>query len=71
MLSVGNGIYYRPKEKIIHADNAHKNFQRPGGDHLRLLATFEQWEATQFSGQWCMENFVQVRSMRRARDIKE
>lgn len=26
MLSVGNSIFYRPKEKIMHADNAHRNF---------------------------------------------
>jgi pre-mRNA-splicing factor ATP-dependent RNA helicase DHX16 len=32
MLSVGNSIFYRPKDKILHADNAHKNFIRPGGD---------------------------------------
>jgi len=41
MVSVGNSVFYRPKEKAMHADNAHKNFIRPGGDHLRLLAVFE------------------------------
>lgn len=24
MLSVNNAIYYRPKDKAVHADNAHK-----------------------------------------------
>ena len=71
MLSVGNSVFHRPKEKVIHADNAHKNFSRPGGDHIRLLNVYEQWKETNFSAQWCMENFVQVRSMRRAQDIKE
>lgn len=37
MLSVGNSIFYRPKEKSVHADNAKLNFHRPGGDHLALL----------------------------------
>ena len=41
MLSVGAAIYYRPKEKLLHADNAHRNFLRPGGDHLKLLATYD------------------------------
>jgi pre-mRNA-splicing factor ATP-dependent RNA helicase DHX16 len=41
MLSVGNSIFYRPKEKAIHADNARKNFFRPGGDHMTLLNVFE------------------------------
>lgn len=71
MLSVGNSIFYRPKDKALHADNAHKNFIRAGGDHIRLLNVFEQWKETNFSAQWCMENFIQVRSMKRARDIKE
>jgi len=29
MLSVGNTVFYRPKEKQVHADNAKKNFYRP------------------------------------------
>ena len=41
MLSVGNSVFYRPKEKGIHADNARKNFFRPGGDHMSLLNVFE------------------------------
>lgn len=71
MLSVGNSIFFRPAEKVMHADNAHKNFIRPGGDHVRLLTVYEQWKETNYSAQWCMENFIQIRSMRRARDIKE
>ena len=43
MLSVGNSIFYRPREKAMHADNARKNFFRAGGDHVSLLAVFEQW----------------------------
>ena len=42
MLSVGNSIFYRPKDKIVHADQARKNFFRPGGDHLTLLAVWNQ-----------------------------
>ncbi|EGR31544.1 hypothetical protein IMG5_107640 [Ichthyophthirius multifiliis] len=73
MLSVGNTIFYRPadKEKKIHADNCKKSFYRPGGDHLALLNCFNQWQDTSFSQQWCFENFIQFRSMKRARDIRE
>ena len=71
MLTVGNAIFYRPKEKALHADNAKKNFFRPGGDHLALLNVYNQWVETNHSMQWCFENFIQLRSMRRARDIKE
>ena len=41
MLSNGNSVFFRPKEKALHADNARKNFWRPGGDHMTLLSVFE------------------------------
>ncbi|XP_032225192.1 pre-mRNA-splicing factor ATP-dependent RNA helicase DHX16 [Nematostella vectensis] len=71
MLSVNNAIFYRPKDKIVHADNARTNFFRPGGDHLTLLNVYDQWAETDYSTQWCYENFIQHRSMKRARDVRE
>lgn len=71
MLSVNNAIFYRPKDKIVHADTARKNFFSPGGDHLSLLNVYNQWAETDYSTQWCFENFVQHRSMKRARDVRE
>jgi HrpA-like RNA helicase len=71
MLAAGNAIFFRPKEKAMHADNARKNFFRPGGDHITLLNVFQQWKETEYSSSWCLENFIQVRSMKRARDIKD
>lgn len=72
MLSVGNAIFYRPKDRAVHADNAKLNFHRGGvGDQIGLMNVFNGWADTNFSTQWCYENFVQVRSMKRARDIRE
>ncbi|CDR94615.1 ATP-DEPENDENT RNA HELICASE, putative [Babesia bigemina] len=71
MLGVGNNIFYRPKDKQLHADNARKNFFRTGGDHLVLLNVYNQWEEAEFSVAWCYENYVQHKSLRRARDIRE
>lgn len=71
MLSAGSAIFYRPKDKQVHADNAHRNFHRPGGDHMTLLNLYNQWEETGFNMQWCYENFVQYRSLKRARDVRE
>jgi pre-mRNA-splicing factor ATP-dependent RNA helicase DHX16 len=71
MLDVNNAVFYRPKDKAVHADNARQNFFRPGGDHLTLLNVYNQWRETNYSTQWCFENFIQHRSMRRARDIRE
>ena len=44
MLSVNNSVFYRPKDKIIHADAARANFFNGSGDHLTLLNVYRQWE---------------------------
>lgn len=72
MLSIGASVFYRPKEKALHADTAKMNFARGGGgDHISLLRCYSEWADCDYSTQWCFENFVQVRSMRKARDIRE
>lgn len=72
MLSVNNTIFYRPKEKKVVADAARAAFSRGGGgDHIALLNCYRQWRDSGFSNQWCFENFVQTRSMKRARDIRD
>ena len=61
MLGIGNAVFYRPKDKAVHADNAHNNFHRGGvGDHIALLNVYNGWAETNFSAQFCYENFVQV-----------
>lgn len=38
MLSIGNSVFYRPKDKQVHADNARLNFHTGNvGDHIALL----------------------------------
>ncbi|XP_074423658.1 pre-mRNA-splicing factor ATP-dependent RNA helicase DHX16 [Larus michahellis] len=71
MLSVNNAIFYRPKDKVLHADSARLGFHVPGGDHLVLLNVYNQWVSSGHSLQWCYEHFVQARSLRRARDVRE
>jgi pre-mRNA-splicing factor ATP-dependent RNA helicase DHX16 len=64
MLSCGNAVFYRPKDKAVHADNAKYNFARGGGgDHLALLRVYNEWADSNFSTQWCYENYVQVCSI--------
>ena len=71
MLSVNNSIFYRPKDKILLADTARQNFFNQHGDHLTLLNVYNQWVETSYSTQWCFENFIQHRSMKRARDVRD
>jgi len=65
LLNVNSAIFYRSKDKLILADTAHRNFFSQGGDHLTLLNIYNQWANTDFSINWCYENYIQLRSMRR------
>jgi pre-mRNA-splicing factor ATP-dependent RNA helicase DHX16 len=38
---------------------------------MTLLNVFNQWAETDFSIQWCFENLIQHRSMKRARDVRD
>lgn len=72
MLSVNNVIFLRPKGKKLMADAARSALSRGGGgDHMMLLRCYVQWRDSGFSSQWCFENYVQARSMKRSRDIIE
>jgi len=70
MLSVQN-IFYRPKDKQEIADQKKAKFHQPEGDHLTLLAVYNSWKNHKFSHPWCYENFVQVRTLKRAMDIRK
>jgi hypothetical protein len=37
-----------------------------GGDHLALMRCYNEWIDTDYSTQWCFENFLQVRSLNKA-----
>ncbi|QRV92171.1 Helicase associated domain (HA2) [Ceratobasidium sp. AG-Ba] len=71
MLSESSSLFYRPKDKKMHADKARQNFVKSGGDHFTLLNIWEQWSETNYSQQWCYENFVQFKSLSRVRDIRD
>lgn len=70
MLSVQN-VFYRPKDKQAQADAKKARFFQPEGDQLTLLTVYKGWEASKFSQPWCMDNFIQGRSMKRAQDVRK
>ncbi|CAL1357892.1 unnamed protein product [Linum trigynum] len=72
MLSVDNAIFYSPKNLQAMAENAKKRFEDGDvGDHIALLRVYNSWKETDFSSGWCRENFIQARSMKRARDVRD
>lgn len=70
MLSVQN-VFYRPKDKQALADQKKAKFNQSEGDHLTLLAVYNSWKNNKFSNAWCYENFVQVRTLKRAQDVRK
>uniref|UniRef100_A0A915PPL1 RNA helicase n=1 Tax=Setaria digitata TaxID=48799 RepID=A0A915PPL1_9BILA len=70
MLSVQN-VFYRPKDKQEIADQKKAKFHQPEGDHLTLLAVYNSWKHHHFSQPWCYENFIQIRTLKRAQDIRK
>jgi ATP-dependent RNA helicase DHX8/PRP22 len=70
MLSVEN-IFYRPKEKQALADQKRSKFFQSEGDHLMLLEVYNCWKRNYRSSGWCHENFIQLRSLKRADEVRK
>jgi len=70
MLSVQT-VFYRPKEKQQQADQKKAKFHDPHGDHLTLLNVYNSWKQSGYSNPWCFDNFIQARSMKRAKDVRQ
>lgn len=68
MLSVQN-VFYRPKDKQALADQKKAKFHQAEGDHMTLLAVYNSWKNNKFSSPWCYDNFVQVRTLKKAQDV--
>ncbi|KAK3900524.1 hypothetical protein C8A05DRAFT_35828 [Staphylotrichum tortipilum] len=64
-------VFYRPKEKQTQADQKKAKFHDPSGDHLTMLNVYNSWKNNGYANTWCFENFIQARSMRRAKDVRE
>lgn len=71
MLSVNGAIFFKPKDKAIHAEASRKSFFSVTGDHLMLMKVYDDWAASGYNKQWCYEKFIQYKSMCRARDVRE
>lgn len=70
MLSVPQ-VFYRPKERMKESDLARSRFFVPESDHLTLLNVYSQWKSNRFSHRWCSKNFLQFKSLQRAREIRD
>lgn len=70
MLSESSNLFYRPKDKREQADKRKDAFSQELGDHLTLLNIWQEWSSTGFSNIWCEDNFLQYRTLKRAKEIR-
>lgn len=71
MLGESGNLFYRPKDKREIADKRKEKFHQEEGDHFTLLDIWKSWVETGYSVQWCQDNFVQYKTLKRAKDIRE
>lgn len=72
MLSESATLFLRPKDKKLHADAARNRFvSREGGDFLTLLNVYTAWAEAEYDVLWAKENYLQQRTLNRARDVRD
>ncbi|CAK7909541.1 pre-mRNA-splicing factor ATP-dependent RNA helicase-like protein Prp2p [[Candida] anglica] len=71
MLGESSNLFYRPKDKKEAADKCKEKFHQEQGDHLTLLEIWKEWVDTGYSSQWCQDNYVQYKTLKRAREVRE
>eukprot|EP00250_Pteridium_aquilinum_P021702 c25200_g2_i1 orf=163-3891(+) len=69
MLSVPS-VFFRPKDRAEESDAAREKFFVPESDHLTLLNVYKQWKSNQYRGDWCNDHFLQVKGLRKAREVR-
>lgn len=68
---MSESLYIVLQDKQALADQRKAKFHQPEGDHLTLLAVYNGWKNNKFSNAWCYENFVQIRNLKRAQDVRK
>ncbi|KAF2273933.1 P-loop containing nucleoside triphosphate hydrolase protein [Westerdykella ornata] len=71
LISESASLWFRPKDKRVHADAARNRFIDKEGDHLTYLKVWNEWVDNDYSPQWAQSNFLQQRSLQRARDVRD
>ncbi|CAH2033500.1 unnamed protein product [Thlaspi arvense] len=69
MLSVPS-VFFRPKERAEESDAAREKFLVPESDHLTLLNVYQQWKEHDYRGDWCNDHYLQVKGLRKARQVR-
>lgn len=66
----GRYVFNRPRDKQSEADMAHGQFKVEGSDFLTLLNVWRQAEEKKFNESWARDNFLSIRVLKEAREIR-
>jgi len=62
--------WLRPNESRKAADEAKSQFAHPDGDHLTFLNLYDSFIKNGENPKWCVENFVNYRSMKNVQSVR-
>lgn len=71
VLEAGSPLFYTPREEMKAAETMIKSFWDHEGDHITILNAYRAWEQSNESSQWCQENHVQYRTLKKAQAIRD
>jgi len=63
-------VFNRPPNARKAADEAKAQFAHPDGDHLTMLNVYHAFKAQSNPSQWCYDNFLSLRSLQSADNVR-
>ncbi|KAI8928519.1 P-loop containing nucleoside triphosphate hydrolase protein [Entophlyctis helioformis] len=60
----------RSKRKQLEAEEARKRFHHHSGDHITLLRVYAEWEANDYSRDWCFQHYIHYRALKTAKSVR-
>ncbi|KAI5952491.1 hypothetical protein KGF54_003358 [Candida jiufengensis] len=70
MLTESSNLRFRPKKSTNEFnENRFNQFNHSQGDHITLLNIYLYWIKNDYSKEWCNDNFIQHKTMKRIKNI--
>ncbi|KAI5965146.1 uncharacterized protein KGF55_001366 [Candida pseudojiufengensis] len=74
MLTESSNLRFKPKKTTTTSsgefnESRFNQFNHKQGDHITLLNIYLNWYKNEFSKEWCNDNFIQYKTMKRIKNI--
>jgi pre-mRNA-splicing factor ATP-dependent RNA helicase DHX16 len=72
MLPEASALFLAPKDQKLHSEAAKRRFiSKEGGDFIMLANVYSAWEESGFGMDFAKENFLQYKTLIRARNVRD